>query len=87
MPWLQEGGQVRLVGSASMDGFVAALQNVTSSWFFLSTLNICYIELYSTHQVMYMTCLSYLLRSYCRDPPFTGTWLKHTVESMQGCYI
>ena len=22
VPWLQEGGQVRLVGSASMDGFV-----------------------------------------------------------------
>ena len=33
MPWLQEGGQVRLVGSASMDGFVKR----TSSWFFLST--------------------------------------------------
>ena len=23
VPWLQEGGQVRLVGSASMDGFVS----------------------------------------------------------------
>jgi hypothetical protein len=23
VPWLQEGGQVRLVGCASMDGFVA----------------------------------------------------------------
>jgi len=27
------------------------------------------------------------LRSFGRDPPFTGTWLKHAVESMQGCYI
>ena len=25
VPWLQEGGQVRLAGSASMDGFVAVL--------------------------------------------------------------
>ena len=25
VPWLQEGGQVRLVGSASMDGFVSQL--------------------------------------------------------------
>ena len=38
MPWLQEGGQVRLVGSASKDGFVSQ-QKVTSSWFFLSTPN------------------------------------------------
>ena len=38
MPWLQEGGQVRLVGSASMDGFVETnLQKVTSNWFFLYT--------------------------------------------------
>ena len=29
MPWLQEGGQVRLVGSASMVGFVATLRYVT----------------------------------------------------------
>ena len=36
VPWLQEGGQVRLVGSTSMDGFVST---VTSSWFFLSTLS------------------------------------------------
>ena len=26
VPWLREGGQVRLVGSASMDGFVATLR-------------------------------------------------------------
>ena len=26
VPWLQEGGQVQLVGSASMDGFVATLR-------------------------------------------------------------
>jgi len=25
VPWLQEGGQVRSVGSASMDGFVSQL--------------------------------------------------------------
>ena len=25
MPWLQEGGQFRLAGSASMDGFVSQL--------------------------------------------------------------
>ena len=25
IPWLQEGGQVRLVGSVSMDGFVSQL--------------------------------------------------------------
>jgi len=36
VPWLQEGGQVRLVGSASMDGFV---KRTISSWFFLSTVN------------------------------------------------
>ena len=28
MPWLQEGGQVRLVGSASMDGFVSHIHTV-----------------------------------------------------------
>jgi hypothetical protein len=32
VPWLQEDGQVRLVGSASMDGIVSQFQ------FFLSTL-------------------------------------------------
>jgi hypothetical protein len=33
VPWLQEGGQVRLVGSASMDGFVKRTQgyNITQS--------------------------------------------------------
>jgi hypothetical protein len=46
VPWLQEGGQVRLVGSASMDGFVS---QVTSSWFFLVTLN--YDARSTTHQI------------------------------------
>ena len=41
MPWLQEGGQVRLVGSESMDGFVSQL--------FLSTLN--YDARSTTHQI------------------------------------
>ena len=41
VPWLQEGGQVRLAGSASMAGFVSQrIQKVTSSWFFLSTLKV-----------------------------------------------
>ena len=31
VPWLQEGGQVRLVGSASMDGFVSQGYNITQS--------------------------------------------------------
>ena len=35
---------------------------------------------------MYMTYLFYL-KSYGRDPPFTGTLLKHTVESMQGFFF
>jgi len=30
VPWLQEGGQVRLVGSASMDGFVSQLIHLSS---------------------------------------------------------
>ena len=29
MPWLQEGGQVRLVGCASMDGFVSVFVGVS----------------------------------------------------------
>ena len=41
VPWLREGGQVRLVGSASMDGFVSQL--------FLSTLN--YDARSTTHQI------------------------------------
>ena len=48
VPWLHEGGQVRLVGSASMDGFVSQ-QKVTSSWFFLSTPN--YDARSTTHQI------------------------------------
>jgi len=72
VPWLQEGCQDRLAGSASMDGFVRSRQllmmgtwlpetcwatsrrelkltKVTSSWFFLSTLN--YVAQSTTHQV------------------------------------
>ena len=66
VPWLQEGGQVRLVGSASMDGFVSQLalrascetnpQKVTSSWFFLSTLN--YDARSTTHQIRYFVAVS-----------------------------
>jgi len=32
VPWLQEGGQVRLVGSASMDGFVSQLALRAKKW-------------------------------------------------------
>ena len=31
-PWLQEGVQVRLVGSASMDGFVSQLTLLVRGW-------------------------------------------------------
>jgi len=32
VPWLQEGGQDRLAGSASMDGFVAQLAVLAGGW-------------------------------------------------------
>ena len=32
VPWLQEGGQVRLVGSASMDGFVSRNLLMMGTW-------------------------------------------------------
>jgi len=49
VPWLQEGGQVRLVGSASMDGFVSQL--------ILSTLN--YDARSTTHQSTFLFIRKY----------------------------
>jgi len=56
VPWLQEGGQVRLLGSASMDGFVKLL-----SWFLEAG---CFLSVYKTISSVIQMSLLYEARDF-----------------------